>query len=85
VRNLAIVAGAVAFGLVPAFLAQRKARSCWWWWLAGLVAWLPSLVLVLDLPRPGEQHEFRAPLALLIFALCLLSLFGALAVASQLF
>ena len=83
--DLLIVAVAVVLGLVPAFLARRKDRSFWWWWLAGFVAWLPSLVVVLVLPRAGEPHEFRAPLALLIFALVLLSIFGALAVASQIF
>jgi hypothetical protein len=85
VTDLIIVPVAVVLGLIPAFLARRKGRSFWWWWLGGFVAWLPSLVLVLVLPRPEEPYHFRAPLALLIFALCLLSIFGSLAVASQIF
>ena len=83
--DLILVLVAVALGLIPAALARRRGRSFWWWWLGGFVAWLPTTVLVIVLPPPGEPYRFRAPLALLVFGLCLVSIFVAIAVASQIF
>ena len=40
------VLGVVAvLALLPAFVAYRKGRSVVGWWIAGVVAWLPALVM----------------------------------------